>query len=87
MFKEPGPLTQIAIGAGVSLAFFCTLGTPGCGAETLQVPPHVAQVVRCKLAALEVLPEDPRSITSYDLDTLAGKLRACHAQASDGGTP
>ena len=45
----------------------------------------VPALTPCRLAALQTLPEDPRAITSADLDTLAGKLMACHG--ADSGAP
>lgn len=82
--REPGPLTQIAVGAAVSLAFLATLGA-GCGSQSVNLPPQVAQVALCKLDALRVLPSDPKMVTPYDIEDLVGRLQACKAMAGDGG--
>lgn len=68
-------LTCLSFGLALAAAL-----TPACGTA---VNPALVQ---CKLEALRVLPEDPKAISSHDLDTLAGKLQACHA-SPDAGAP
>jgi hypothetical protein len=82
----PGPLAQIIIGAGVSLAFFGTLGVPGCNDSALPAAAY-PELVACKLDALKVLPPDEDMVTVGDARDIYRRLRACHAQAAgDGGT-
>ena len=70
-------LRTLIAGLGITLAL-------GCGASLPQdITPAL---VKCKLRALDSLPADPKAINSHDLDTLAGKLQACHAPA-DAGAP
>jgi hypothetical protein len=52
----------------------------GCGAA---LP---AAQIQCRLAALEVLPEDPMQVTVYDAVDVVERLRACSAP-KDGGVP
>ncbi len=45
----------------------------------------VSPLVRCKLEALRVLPEDPMQATVYDAVDVIERLRACHRLDPDGG--
>jgi hypothetical protein len=45
----------------------------------------LSPVVRCKLEALEVLPEDPMQATAYDAVDVIERLQACHREQADGG--
>jgi hypothetical protein len=42
-------------------------------------------VVRCKLEAVRVLPDDPMQATVYDAVDVIERLRACHRLEADGG--
>lgn len=64
------------IAAGMALGFV-TLGL-GC---TGSVPP----IVRCKLEALDVLPDDPMMATVYDAVDIIERLKRCHRADADGG--
>jgi hypothetical protein len=44
-------------------------------------------LIRCRLDALKVLPEDPLSATVYDAIDVIERLRACKRQAADAGAP
>lgn len=45
---------------------------------------QLSPLVRCKLEALKVLPEDPRNATVYDAVDVIERVRACH-RADAGG--
>jgi hypothetical protein len=89
--RAPGPLTQIAIGLGVSTALFCTVGTPGCGSNKLPaLPPELqegAELATCNLDALRVLPKDLNQVTVGDARDLVKRLMACRGQGGDAGAP
>lgn len=73
-------LQEIALGSAIAVAAFCTVLAPGCGAAV------TPQLVQCKLAALKVLPRDPKMVTPYDLEDLVSRVNACEA-LNDGGAP
>lgn len=69
-------LREIAAGLVIGLVVFGVLvGCLGGGLSPL---------VRCKLDALRVLPEDPGMATLNDAIDIIERLRACHREA-DGG--
>jgi hypothetical protein len=69
-------LREIAAGLVIGLVVFGVLvGCLGGGLSPL---------VRCKLDALRVLPEDPMQATAYDAVDLIERLRACHREADAG---
>lgn len=43
-------------------------------------------LVQCKLAALEVLPDDPGMVTIYDAVDVIERVKACRRVHADGGT-
>lgn len=45
----------------------------------------VSPLVRCKLEALGVLPDDPGMVTIYDAIDVIERVKACH-RVADGGT-
>ena len=45
----------------------------------------LSPLVRCKLDALAVLPDDPMQATAYDAVDVIERLKACHRAESDGG--
>jgi hypothetical protein len=45
----------------------------------------LSPVVRCKLEAVRVLPDDPMQATVYDAVDVIERLRACHRLEADGG--
>lgn len=78
--NDPHPVVQIAIGLVVGLVGF---GVPyACSGATVQLTP----LMRCRLASLEVLPDDPNMATVYDIADIVGRLRACSMLLADGGT-
>lgn len=70
-------LREIAAGTLLGLGLFCVTQV-ACGGG---LPP----IVRCKLEALKVLPEDPMQATAYDAVDLVHRLKACHRITADGG--
>jgi hypothetical protein len=62
------------IAAGTALGFVLL----ACGSG---LPP----VVRCKLEALDVLPDDPMQATALDAVDIIERLKACHRADADGG--
>lgn len=69
-------LREMAIGVVVGMLVF---GLPlACGAG-------VTPLVRCKLEALKILPDDPLKVTPYDAVDLIERLEACRRAQSDGG--
>lgn len=73
-------LSDMALGSVLAVGLSCSLLTPGCG--TAVTP----QLVKCKLEALEVLPEDPKMVTAADAIDIIERVKACHAKP-DAGTP
>jgi hypothetical protein len=69
-------LREIAAGTVLGLLLFC-LSQAACAG----LPP----VVRCKLDALKVLPEDENMITVGDALDVYRRVRACHHLEADGG--
>ena len=69
-------LREIAVGVLLGVALFTPFACMG-GA--------LSPLVRCKLDALKVLPDDPMQATAYDAADLIGRLKACHRDAADGG--
>lgn len=70
-------LREIAAGLVIGLIVFGWL--TACLGGSL--PP----LVRCKLEALKVLPEDENMITVGDARDVYRRIRACHQQQTDGG--
>jgi hypothetical protein len=64
-------LREIAAGMVLVLSLACSSG--------------LSPVVRCKLEAVRVLPDDPMQATVYDAADLVERLRACHRLEADGG--
>jgi hypothetical protein len=71
-------LREIAAGTLIGLGLFAAFEA-GCGSG---LPP----VVRCKLDAVRVLPDDPMQATVYDAVDVIERLRACHRLEADGGS-
>jgi hypothetical protein len=69
-------LREIAAGMVIGLVVFGWLVACAGGLSPL---------VRCKLEALRVLPDDPGMVTVYDAIDVAERVRACHREAADGG--
>ena len=70
-------LREIAAGVVIGVGVFALLvGCMGGGLSPL---------VRCKLEALRVLPDDPGMVTVNDGIDLVERLNACHRAAADGG--
>ncbi len=70
-------LREIAAGLVIGLVVFGFLvGCLGGG---------VSPLVRCKLEALRVLPEDPMQATVYDAVDVIERLQRCHRDEADGG--
>ncbi len=70
------------IAAGVAIGLTC-LGLPlACGSE-------LPALVRCKLDALRVLPDDPGMATAYDAVDVIERIGACRHAFGDGdaGSP
>lgn len=65
-------LVGLVLGAVVLGPFACGGGVPA--------------VVRCKLQALEVLPDDPGMVTIYDAIDVIERVRACRRLGPDGGS-
>lgn len=61
--------------AGVAIGFVVLVACAG------GLPP----IVRCKLQALDVLPDDPMQATVYDAVDIIERLQACHRAEVDGG--
>lgn len=70
-------LREIAAGTLLGFCLFC-VSQVACGAG-------LPAVVRCKLDALKVLPDDPMQATVYDAVDVIERLRACHRLEADGG--
>lgn len=69
-------LREIAAGLVIGLVVFGVLvGCLGGG---------LSPVVRCKLDALKVLPEDPGMVTLNDAVDVIERLKVCHRQADAG---
>ncbi len=66
------------IAAGMVLGFVALCLMVACAGG---VPP----IVRCKLEALDVLPDDPMQATVYDAVDIIERLKACHRAQADGG--
>lgn len=66
-------LREIAVGVAIGLG---VLGPLSCGST-------LPALVRCKLEALKVLPDDPMQATAYDAADVIHRLQACHE--ADGG--
>jgi hypothetical protein len=70
-------LREIALGVVVGMV---ALGLPlACGGA------GVTPLVRCKLEALRILPDDPAMVTVYDVADIVERVRACRRTESDGG--
>jgi hypothetical protein len=69
-------LREIAAGTVLRVVVFC-LTQVACA--------ELPAVVRCKLDALKVLPEDENQITVGDALDVYHRVRACHRLESDGG--
>ncbi len=68
-------LREIAAGVVIGVCVFGVLvGCLGGG---------LSPVVRCKLDALKVLPEDPMQATAYDAVDVIERLKACHRAQAD----
>lgn len=90
--RTPGPLTQIVLGTVLSVALWCTIGTPGCGAaqRPLPVPPELAEAISAGICARALLQGvDPQTLTLEQLRDLAEALRGCGKPVHtwDAGTP
>lgn len=70
-------LREIAAGTLLGLGLFCVTQV-ACGGG---LPP----IVRCKLEALRVLPDDPGMVTVYDAVDVVERVKACHRAQADGG--
>lgn len=69
-------LREIAAGVLLGFAFFTPFACAG-GA--------LSPLVRCKLDALRVLPDDPGMVTIYDAIDVIERVKACHREQGDGG--
>lgn len=70
-------LREIAAGVVIGVGVFALLvGCMGGGLSPL---------VRCKLEALRVLPDDPGMVTIYDAVDVVERVKACHQAQADGG--
>ncbi len=67
----------IGIGGWVLLA---AVHSSGCGQAAV-----TPQSVQCQLAALRVLPEDPKQVTVQDAIDVVSRIKACR-QPADAGT-
>lgn len=90
--RTPGPLTQIVLGTVLSVALWCTIGTPGCGAsqQPLPVPPELGEAISVGLCARSLLHGvDTQALTLEQLRDLAEALSGCDKPAHtwDAGTP
>lgn len=47
---------------------------------------NITPLVRCKLEALRVLPDDPGMVTVYDAIDVIERVKACHHVHADGGS-
>ncbi len=77
--KQTGPLSKL--GAAIGIAGWVLLGVNATGCGQASVTP---QMVQCKLAALRVLPDDPKQATVGDAVDLIGRIKACHQPADAG---
>lgn len=71
-------LREIAAGTVIGFGLFL-LSQAACAGGAL------SPLVRCKLEALRVLPDDPGMVTVNDGIDLVERLNACHRAAADGG--
>jgi hypothetical protein len=82
--NDPHPVVQITIGLVVGLVGF---GVPyACSGASLQLTP----LTQCRLASLDVLPEDVNMATVYDAVDIIERLRKCELTQgllADGGLP
>ena len=69
-------LREIAVGTVIGFWLFL-LSQAACAG--------VSPLVRCKLEALRVLPDDPGMVTVNDGIDLVERLNACHRAEADGG--
>lgn len=69
-------LREIAAGLVIGLVVFGFLAACMAGG--------LSPLARCKLEALDVLPDDPMQATALDAVDVIERLKACHRQA-DGG--
>lgn len=70
-------LREIAAGTVIGLVVF--------GWLTACLGGGLSPLVRCKLEALKVLPDDPGMVSVYDGIDLVERLNACHRAEADGG--
>ena len=70
-------LREIAAGLVIGLVVF--------GLLTACMGGGLSPLVRCKLQALDVLPDDPMQATVYDAVDVIERLKACHREQVDGG--
>lgn len=68
-------LREIALGMLIGVGLFVPFACGG----------GVSPLVRCKLDALKVLPDDPGMVTIYDAVDVIERVKACH-RAADGGS-
>lgn len=70
-------LREVAAGLVIGLVVF--------GLLTACMGGGLSPLVRCKLDALAVLPDDPLQATAYDAVDVIERLKACHRDLADGG--
>lgn len=80
MAQPHSPHALIQIGLGALLGIGAAVLPMSCGAGGTLSP-----LMRCKLDALKVLPEDPMNATVYDAVDVIQRVRACHVEAGDAG--
>ncbi len=71
-------LREIAAGLVIGLVVFGFLTACIAGGG-------LSPLARCKLDALDVLPDDPMQATALDAVDVIERLKACHRQADGGG--
>lgn len=66
----------------VSREILCTLATV---ALLASCTPAQSEAFRCKLGALEELPDDPAEVNVSDVVQVVEHIRACKAKSADAG--
>lgn len=74
---EPHPVVSAAVACVVGLVAFLVPWSCAGG--------QLTPVMQCRLAALEVLPEDPAMATVYDAVDVIERMLACKLEHADAG--
>lgn len=78
--NKSGFLSKVGAAVGIGGWVLIAANASGCGQSAV-----TPQLVQCKLAALRVLPEDPKQVTIADAIDVVSRIKAC-TQPADAGS-